>query len=88
VGWSAAYLGSTAVVSDLATPVERAGALGLTDLMASLAAAIGVLSGAAVLEAAGLPTLVMAALVLVTATASLIAVLREPARPMAATPGG
>jgi MFS family permease len=88
VGWSAAYLGSTAVVSDLATPVERGGALGLTDLVASLAAAIGVLSGAAVLEAAGLPTLVMAALVLVTAAASLIAVLREPARPMAATSEG
>jgi MFS family permease len=88
VGWSAAYLGSTAVVSDLATPVERGGALGLTDLVASLSAAAGVLSGAAVLEAAGLPTLVTAALVLVAASASLIVVLREPARPMAATTEG
>lgn len=88
VGWSAAYLGSTAVVSDLATATERAGALGLTDLVAYLSAAVGVLSGAALLEAAGLLTLVIASLVLEAAAVSLTAALREPARPVAATPEG
>jgi MFS family permease len=62
VGWSAAYLGSTAVVSDLATASERAGALGLTDLVAATAAAVGVLGGAALLEAEGYAVLSIVAL--------------------------
>lgn len=79
VGWSAAYLGSTAVISDLAEPTERAGALGLTDLIAAVSAAIGVLSGAVLLEAAGFSSLRVIALVLLAATGGLLALLRASA---------
>ncbi|HET6770645.1 MAG TPA: MFS transporter, partial [Actinomycetota bacterium] len=64
VGWSVAYLGSTTVVSDLTEPAERAGALGLTDLVAAVASALGVLGGAALLQATSFPTLGVVALVL------------------------
>jgi MFS family permease len=79
VGWSMAYVGSTAVVSDLAGPAERAGAVGLMDLIASVTAAVGVLSGAALLQATGLVVLVVAALVLLAAGVGVILVVREPA---------
>jgi MFS family permease len=64
VGWSMGYVASTAVVSDEAAPPERAGALGLMDLVASVSAAAGVVSGAALLQAAGFVVLGVAALVL------------------------
>jgi MFS family permease len=64
IGWSMGYVASTAVVSDVAAPAERAGALGLTDLVASVSAAVGVVSGAALLQAAGFVVLGVAALVL------------------------
>ncbi|MGH2675679.1 MAG: MFS transporter [Actinomycetota bacterium] len=73
VGWSFSYIGSTAVISDLAGPTERAGALGLTDLVAALAAATGVLSGAALLQATGLLALGIAALVLLVIPIALLA---------------
>jgi MFS family permease len=79
VGWSSAFVGSTAVVSDLSAPSERAGALGLLDLVASLSAAGGVFGGAFVLEAAGFPVLVWAALALLLLPISLMLVLRQPA---------
>lgn len=76
VGWSAAYLGSTAIISDLAGPAERAGALGLMDLVAALAAAGGVLSGAALL------VLGIAGLALLAGPAALLALReRAPAMP-------
>lgn len=82
VGWSAAYLGSTAIVSDLAGPAERAGALGLMDLVAALAAAGGVLSGAALLQIAGLLVLGIAGLALLAGPAALLALReRAPAMP-------
>jgi MFS family permease len=77
VGWSAAYLGSTAVVSDLAAASERAGALGLSDLVAATAAAVGVLGGAALLEAAGYGALSIVALGLLILPAALLVPLRE-----------
>jgi MFS family permease len=72
VGWSAAYLGSTAVVSDAATASERAGALGLTDLVAATAAAVGVFGGAALLEAEGYAVLSIVALGLLLLPAVLL----------------
>ena len=72
VGWSAAYLGSTAVVSDAATASERAGALGLTDLVAATAAAAGVFGGAALLEAQGYAVLSIVALGLLLLPAVLL----------------
>lgn len=78
VGWSMGYVGSTAVISDLAGPGERAGALGLMDLVASLSAAVGVLSGAALLQAAGLFVLAVAALVLLGTGLAVVVLAREP----------
>jgi MFS family permease len=79
VGWSMAYVGSTAVVSDVAGPAERAGALGLMDLVASISAAAGVLSGAALLQATGLVVLAVAALVLLGTGVGVVVLAREPA---------
>jgi MFS family permease len=79
VGWSMGYVGSTAMVSDLAGPAERAGALGLMDLVASVAAAAGVLSGAALLQTTGLVVLTVAALVLLGAGVGVVVLAREPA---------
>jgi MFS family permease len=73
VGWSFSYIGSTAVISDLAGPTERAGALGLTDLVAALAAATGVLSGAALLQVTGLLAVAIAALALLAIPIALLA---------------
>jgi MFS family permease len=73
VGWSFSYIGSTAVISDLAGPTERAGALGLTDLVAALAAATGVLSGAALLQVTGLLAVAFAALALLVIPIALLA---------------
>lgn len=77
VGWSAGYLGSTAVVSDLAAPAERAGALGLTDLVAASAGAGGVLGSALLLEATGFGTLVAVALAFLLVPVALLLTVRE-----------
>lgn len=53
VGWSATFLGATAVISDVTSPMERAGALGFTDLAISLTSAIAGLGGGLILAAAG-----------------------------------
>jgi MFS family permease len=79
VGWSMAYVGSTALVSDLAGPAERAGAVGLMDLIASVSAAVAVLSGGALLQATGLAVLTVAALVLLAAGAFVVTLSRERA---------
>jgi MFS family permease len=71
-GWSFSYIGSTAAVSDLAGATERAGALGLMDLVASVSAATGVLSGAALLRATALPVLSLTALVLLAVPVALL----------------
>jgi MFS family permease len=77
VGWSAAYLGSTAVVSDLAGPAERAGALGLTDLIAASSAGVGVLGSAILLEVSGFSALVFVAVGLLALPVALLVPLRE-----------
>ncbi len=53
LGWSATFLGATAVISDQTAPGERAGALGFTDLLVSLSSAFAGLTGAFVFEGAG-----------------------------------
>jgi MFS family permease len=85
VGWSFSYIGSTAAVSDLAGATERAGALGLMDLVAALAAAAGVLSGAVLLRASALPVLGLTALALLAIPAALLAMRTTR---VAASPGG
>jgi MFS family permease len=77
VGWCAAYVGSTAIVADLATPAERGRALGITDLVAALAAGGGVLAGALLLEATSFPVLAMTAIGLLLVPTALLVPLRE-----------
>src|SRR5919106_1959851 len=52
LGWSATFLGATAVISDLTQPNERAGALGFTDLLVSLSSAVAGFTGGFVFEGA------------------------------------
>jgi MFS family permease len=78
VGWSAAYLGSTAVLSDLTSPAERAGTLGLADLVASLTAAAGVLTGGFLFESTGFAPLAWAAIAFLVVPLILVLSLREP----------
>jgi MFS family permease len=78
LGWSATFLGATAVISDITAPNERAGALGFTDLLISLTSAAAGLGGGIVLEAAGYGPLGVGLAVLVAAALLLVARLREP----------
>ena len=79
LGWSAAYVGATAVVSDLTSASERAGALGFTDLLTHSCSAGGGLIGGLVADTAGFSALGIAMAVLgVLALPSLVRV-REPA---------
>jgi MFS family permease len=67
LGWSATFLGATAVISDLTEPRERAGALGFSDLVVSGSSAVAGFASGIVFEAAGFRVLGVgvAALVLV-----------------------
>jgi len=72
LGWSATYLGATAVISDLTTPAERGGALGFMDLLIGACSAAGGLAAGLVYEGAGyrflgvgVATVVLASLLLV-----------------------
>ena len=78
LGWSATFLGATAVISDITAPNERAGALGLTDLLISLTSAIAGLAGGIVLDAAGYGTLGVALAALVAVALFVVVRLREP----------
>ena len=79
LGWSATFLGATAVISDVTTPAERAGALGFTDLFVSLCSATAGLISGIVLEAAGYSTLGTITAVLVGVV--LVAVVRSETAP-------
>jgi MFS family permease len=78
LGWAACYLGATAVISDLTTADERGGALGMTDLFTSAAAAIGALGGGFVLESAGLGIVGVVMATLMIPVVILVLPLREP----------
>jgi MFS family permease len=78
IGWSATFLGATAVISDITAPNERAGALGLTDLLTSLTSAVAGLIGGVVLEAAGYGVLGIALAALVAVALVVVVRLREP----------
>ena len=89
LGWSAMFLGATAVISDVTAPRERAGALGFTDLFSSAASATAGLLGAVVLEVAGYRTLTLAvaALVVIVSLAIARGLRPTPAVPIAERPG-
>jgi predicted MFS family arabinose efflux permease len=67
------------VISDITMPNERAGALGLTDLLTSATSAVAGLTGGLVLEAAGYGALGVALAALVAVALVAVVRLREPA---------
>lgn len=79
VGWSATFLGATAVISDITAPKERAGALGFLDLLTSATSAAASLWGGLVLEAAGYGPLGVGFAFLVAGALLLVVRLRESA---------
>lgn len=85
LGWSATYLGATAVISDATRPTERAGALGLTDLViAATSASAGFASGF-VFAAVGYRVLgLCVAAIVLAVVASLFTVRLERVRPVIA----
>jgi MFS family permease len=85
LGWSGSYLGATAVVSDMTTPVERGTALGFTDLLSAGAAAAGSLTSGVLLDSSGFMTAGLAsAVILVLAFLVVLLVPRSSWRPAAA----
>jgi MFS family permease len=84
LGWSATYLGATAVVSDATHPTERAGALGLTDLLIALTSASAGLASGYVFASAGIRVLGLGvAAVVLAVVAALFAVRGSEAAPAA-----
>jgi MFS family permease len=80
IGWSATFLGATAVISDATQPDERAGALGFTDLLVSLCSAVAGLAGGLVLEAYGFGPLGVGLAVVVAAVLPVVLRMRDPSR--------
>jgi MFS family permease len=79
LGWSASYLATTAVVSDVTGPGERAGALGLLDLVAASAAAVGALASGFMLELIGYASVGWTVAVLLIPVSLMASRMREPA---------
>jgi len=87
LGWSATFLGATAVISDLTEPNERAGALGFTDLLVSLSSAVAGLAGGFVFEGAGFRILGLGVASVVLLVVLAVARRREPVPvPVASVP--
>jgi MFS family permease len=79
LGWSATFLGATAVISDLTAPSERAGALGFNDLLVSGSSAVAGLGSGFVFEGVGFGVLGLGVAILVLVVVLAVARLREPA---------
>lgn len=87
LGWSATFLGATAVISDLTEPNERASALGFTDLLVSLSSAVAGLAGGFVFEGAGFRVLGLGVASVVLLVVLAVARRREPVPvPVASVP--
>jgi MFS family permease len=86
LGWSATYLGATAVISDLTAPSERAGALGFSDLVVSGSSAVAGFVSGVVFDAAGFRVLGFGVAALVLVAILGVARWRAPA-PVGARPG-
>jgi MFS family permease len=87
IGWSATFLGATAVISDATQPDERAGALGFTDLLVSLCSAVAGLAGGIVLQAFGFGPLGVGLAVVVAAVLLVVLRMRDPGVPAPVTSG-
>lgn len=81
LGWSATFLGATAVVSDRTAPSERAGALGFTDLVISLSSGAAGLAGGLVFEGAGMRVLGFGVATVVLLVVVAVARMRETVTP-------
>ncbi|HWO69516.1 MAG TPA: MFS transporter [Actinomycetota bacterium] len=77
LGWSAAYVSVTAVISDVTEPQERAAALGLADLLASVASTAAALLGGLALEAVGFTPLALGMTALLLPTVAVAVQVRE-----------
>ena len=77
LGWAFAYLGATTIVSDVTTPAERGGALGFTDLLVSVASAIGGLGGGVLLDLASFRSLTIVVAAALVPVVFVVAPLRE-----------
>jgi MFS family permease len=84
IGWSATFLGATAVISDVTAPDERAGALGFTDLVVSLSSAAAGLAGGMILESFGYRPLGLSVAIVVATV--LVLVVRTRDRSVVAAP--
>ena len=77
LGWSATFLGATAMISDLTAPHERGAALGFNDLLvASVSAAAGLVGGL-VFDGAGFRALAVGVAAVVLAVVLLVLRMRE-----------
>lgn len=90
LGWSATYLGATAIVSDITQPDERGGALGFIDLVVGVTSAVASFGAAFLFEGFGFRTLgvVIASLMLVAIVSVLRWKVTAHAHPPAGTGGG
>jgi MFS family permease len=79
IGWSGAYLGSTAVVSDVTTAAERQGVLGVVDLVTHGGSTLGALAGGFLLDTGGLTVLGLVMGAILVPALALVVALREPA---------
>jgi MFS family permease len=77
LGWSASFLGATAIISDVTTAIERAGALGFTDSTTGLAPAVGGLCGGFVVDTTGFAVLGVTAAAMILPVVLLLLPLRE-----------
>jgi MFS family permease len=88
VGWSATYLGSTALISDATEATERSAALGSMDLVVSSMSAVAGLTGGLVLDVAGYRTLgIGVAVVVALALVPVVGFRRQPV-PIRGRPDG
>jgi MFS family permease len=88
VGWSATYLGSTALISDATEATERSAALGSMDLVVSSMSAVAGLTGGLVLDVAGYRTLgIGVAAVVALALVPVVGFRRQPV-PIRGRPDG
>lgn len=78
LGWSATYLGATAVISDITRPVERGGALGFTDLLVAAGSATAGFASGFVFEGAGFRVLSLAVATIVLVVVLAVLRVREP----------
>lgn len=82
LGWSATYLGATAVISDLTSPFERGAALGFTDLLVAAGSATAALLSGLVFDSAGFRVLSLAVASLVTVVVIAVTRIRVTAAPV------